>query len=307
MKSIKSISMAAIAAAVVMSTVSCSVEESISDGSGGGDKRVAVKFAAADIAAVQTRVNGENWEGSEKIGIFMVDHGLTTISESANNIRYETTSTGTDATFTPAGSTIFYPATGSVDFIAYHPHATLTGTWTYAVDVSDQSDQSAIDLLWSGVANGSGSGYNKSSGAVALNFTHKLVKLRMTLTAGDNLSDLTGLSATDITGMNNTASFNVSTGALSSPGTVADIAPKDMGSDVYEAILLPAASTAGYTVVFTVGPDTYTWTLNSGSDAISALVAGKIYDYAITVGKHELTVTGTITDWSSDTGSGDAE
>ncbi|MBK5720632.1 fimbrillin family protein [Dysgonomonas sp. Marseille-P4677] len=83
-----------------------------------------VKFSSG-ISANLAKVggtDGNQWEGNESIGIYMVGNKTTDVAEGAQNIRYTTTSTGASATFTST-TPIYYPVNilSKVDFIAYHP------------------------------------------------------------------------------------------------------------------------------------------------------------------------------------------
>ena len=283
------------------------------------DERVEVKFASA--SAVQTRVSGDQWEGAERIGVYMLVNGTTTIAESAENILYTTSST--DATGTPTSfpnatasfsstTPVHYPVNGSnVDFIAYHPHQSpLSTDWIYQVDVGNQSNQSGIDLMWTGVVDNGSAGYNKTTTpGVNLPFTHKLVKLELNVVNGQGIADFSGL-AVSIKGMNTTADFDVESGSLSNAGVPAAITPwKNALSYNYEAILLPVSTlSSSHKIEFTVGGNTYTWAL-SGAGGITgaSLDAGKKYSYTVTVKKYTVSVTGTITNWSLVSGTGTAD
>ena len=282
------------------------------------DERVEVKFASA--SAVQTRVSGDQWECAERIGVYMLVNGTTTIAESAENILYTTSSTdptGTPTSFPSATASfssttpVHYPVNGSnVDFIAYHPHQSpLSTDWIYQVDVSDQSNHSGIDLMWTGVVDNGSAGYNKTTTpGVNLPFTHKLVKLELNVVNGQGIADFSGL-AVSIKGMNTTADFDVESGTLSNAGGPAAITPKkDALSYNYEAILLPSTLSSSHKIEFTVGGNTYTWAL-SGAGGITdgSLVAGKKYSYTVTVQKSIVSVTGTITNWTPNSGTGTAD
>jgi hypothetical protein len=271
--------------------------------------RVAVRFASMEATA-QTRVDGSDWAINDPIGIYMVAKGTNTVAEGAENIQYTAQSAGSGSISFGAISaekTIYYPVTtpDKVDFFAYHPYQSGLASWTYKVDVATQTSQTAIDLLWAKANNG-GTGYDKTaSGAVPLEFTHKLAKLIMTVSEGDGLTSLNGLQVS-INGTNTEAEFDVEAGTLGKYGTPANITPlKNASSYQYEAILLPTALNAGHTVTFTIGNDVYTWNI---SQSIATLDAGKKYSYAIRLNKHEVGITGTITDWDNGgTGNGIAD
>jgi hypothetical protein len=305
-KQVKFFAMAALAATTVF--VSCNKDDETVNGS----DRVAVKFAATGATGMQTRVSGALWNSGDPVGIYMFAHGTSNVSEGYANVQY-TSSAGATATFSPEGTTIYYPqnTVSTVDFLAYHPYQSgLSATnRTYAVNVADQTTQSAIDLMLSGVANNSGAGYGKAyTGNVNLLFAHRLVKLNLTVQTSTSVTSLSGLSV-KIKGMNTTADFDMASAAISNEDAPADITPKDAGSYTYEAILLPVATLGGsHEIVFTIGSDIYTWEL-SGTDGITSgsLAGGTKYGYTVTLEKHGVNVQGTITDWNSATGTGIAE
>jgi endonuclease G len=292
---------------------SCSQDDDSSD------DRVAVQFSASALAATpQTRTTdgGDNWVAGDPIGVFMVNHGTTNPVEGVVNYRYNVATVAVqpnNASFTAAGSTAYYPVNGDdkVDFIAYYRYKSGQSFGTYSIDVADQNDQAAIDLLWAKADKG---GYGKAEGLantpVNLQFSHKLSKLILTVKKGTGIDDLSGLSVL-ITGLNTQAAFTLTTGDLDTGSAPATIEPKETTppdasvNGVYEAILLPE-DTGSAKVEFTLGSKVYTWDLAA---SIPSLVAGKKYEYTITINKTALTVSGEISPWTSDgvVGSGNAE
>jgi hypothetical protein len=305
-KQVKFFAMAALAATTVF--VSCNKDDETVN----GDEPVAVKFATTSATGVQTRVSGASWDSGDPVGIYMLAHGTSSVSEGYANVQYAS-SAGATATFSPTGATIYYPqnAASTVDFLAYHPYqpGLSAANRTYAVNVAAQTSQSAIDLMLSGVADNSGAGYDKTyTGNVNLLFAHKLVKLNLTVQTSASVMSLSGLSV-KIKGMNTTADFDLASAAISNEGAPADITPKDAGSYIYEAILLPVAALGGsHEIAFTIGSDVYTWEL-SGAGGVTggALAGGAKYDYIVTLEKHGVNAQGTITPWNSATGTGIAD
>jgi hypothetical protein len=296
---------AAIAITALLS--SCNDDETVNNSN--NIDRVAVEFASAETM-VQTRVDGSGWATGDPIGVYMVANTTNTIAESAENIQYIAKGAGSgniDFNVVTAEKTIYYPVTtpNKVDFIAYHPYQPTLTNWMYKVDVTTQTSQTVIDLLWAKANNGGG-GYTKTtSAAVPLNFTHRLAKLYLTVSAGNGVTSLNGLQVS-INGTNTKADCDIKTGALINESTPANIIPlKNASAYQYEAILLPANLGASHTVTFTIGNDVYTWKI---SDSIATLVSGKKYNYAITLNKHNVSITGSITDWTSGgTGTGAAD
>lgn len=216
-----------------------------------------VQFSS-DVTGATTRVggaNGDQWEGNESIGIYMVDNGFTTIAEDAENKKYTTGSIGAIATFTSA-TPIYYPvdATQKVDFIAYHPHNGSVSSYVYPVNVANQSNQSAIDLMRA-FADNSTAGYDKTQGASYVNlvFDHKLAKVIINTTPDTNngltTADLANMTLT-IKGLNTKADYNIDTDVLGTPNTIAPVVTKTTTAGVlYEAIVVPQSFAANVVTV----------------------------------------------------------
>ncbi len=295
--------------------VGCSQDEGFAD----GGCRVAVVFntsLAGQTAGPLTKAAGTAWDTGDEVGIFMLTAGGTLpgnivdagTAAAADNRLYTADASGVLSP--PAGNPIYYPQSGNVDFIAYYPHRTAPGTnpYIYKVDVSDQSDPAAIDLLYAkkpGVA--------KSQTAVPLVFEHQLSKLTIGVAKGTGMASVDFTTMTvSIGGMPVTADFDLNGGAtpLTVTGGPAAFVPRIVtAGSLYDAILVPqtANAYASRTVVFTVGGAPYTWAI----PAATAFEGGSHHTYTVTVNKTGLTVsTGDITDWTGTTDQptgGDAE
>lgn len=161
---------------------------------------IAVDFSLR-IGTNSTRASGTQWSSGDALGVFMLKPGSvlqsSNIIDDAENLRYITTSSAEVVNLIPTDDTqlMYYPVDGStVDFLAYYPYkATGTGTdnlndYVYPIRVDNQTDASAIDLLYS---RGSG---NKNNKTVHLLFSHQLSKIRIVLrkSAGLSFLDLRG-------------------------------------------------------------------------------------------------------------------
>lgn len=297
------------AVGLLMGFSSCGNDDEV-----GATDNGAVRFSAGvDNQAVQngnptTKAAGTAWAPNDPIGIFMVNHGFTTVAESAANKKYMTLSG--DGNFSAVtGNEIYYPMDGSgVDFIAYYPH-TPSKAIDDAIDVDisgtqDATKQAGIDLLWTRANGTGGAGYSKTSGIVGLNFQHKLVKIVINCKAEAN----TGIAANDfnsasvvISGMNTKTSMNLESGIVAAASDVANIVPRKLTTATsgflasYDAIILSHTYAANdVTVVFTVNGEPYTWKL-AAPDA--AFVSGNEYTYEVTLTRTGASVTGTINPW----------
>jgi hypothetical protein len=253
------------------------------------------------------KASGSTWGAGDAIGVFMVDKGTINVRNSEANKKY-VTSTG-NGTFAPATSpdTVYYPVNGDkVDFIAYYPYAlSITTLGAYPVNVANQSNPAAIDLLYAKATNG-GSGYDKTNAfPVTLSFSHQLSKLTLNVSAPEASTQITPADLTTMTvsiaGLNTSASFNLAAGTLGAASVPAAITPRTVtAGEKYEAILLPG-SFSGVSVTFTItdgkNPDAYVWNLNADT-----FQAGKEHVYSVSFTDGAIAVTGVITDWTVENG-----
>lgn len=279
---------------------SCSNDDKDTDLKNDGE----VRFSSG-VTGLETRVSGDDgdqWDGNEHIGVYMVNNGQATIAEGADNVEYSTTSTGQTATFTST-TPIYYPAdaTQKVDFIAYHPYNSSVSNYAYPVDVTNQSNQSAIDLMQA-FANNAGSGYDKTNGtnSIALQFQHKLTKVVIVTTPDDGLtqSDLANMTVT-IKGLNTKATYRIDTDVLGTPNTVASITTKTITAGaLYEAIVVPQPFGADVVTV--------EFALNNDKDEVfvykmpaKTFAASQKHTFNVTVQRTKVEVGSTITPWGN--------
>lgn len=259
----------------------------------------AINFDASigEMSEVKIRMSGKTWDANDAIGIYMkkAGQGLSgNIVNSAENVKHTTPGTNK---FTPANLAqgLQYPEDGSaVDFIAYYPYTASISGYVYKVDVSTQTSQPAIDLIYS---NNAVNQNNTSPVNVGLQFTHQLSKLVINVKAGNGVGSLNGL-VTTVTGLNTKADFALADGTLSSLSDVADIRLNTgaNGADmISEGIIIPSSG-AGRTFVFTVGSQVFKWDIPS----TVVFEKGKRYTYDAVLsvdGVVMLEPEGTITDW----------
>ncbi|MDR2496949.1 MAG: fimbrillin family protein [Tannerellaceae bacterium] len=295
MKTINFLTMAAFCAAVLCSCAGAEKHEDFVDNA---PKPVEVKFGSKNIAAMQTKVDGNLWDGNEEIGVFMVHHATNYII-SAHNVKYTNSASGSAASFAST-TPIFYPTSTSekVDFVAYHPYATLSSTWVYSIDVSDQSDQSAIDLM-TAFADKGGTGYSQHDDEVDLNFEHRLVKLVFNITAGDGVDDanLTGLTV-KIMNKNTLGTLSLEPGPSLVGihiGTSNITALTSADGKTAEAIMLFNQAAAGTDIFFeTTGGITFKATITS---PVGSWAEGYKYTYDVNLSLNEAQLSGTGQPW----------
>jgi hypothetical protein len=288
MKKVNFLSMAATVAATAMMMTSCSND----DNEVTTADRVAVQFSSG-IADVQTRAADQSWATNDQIGIYMIKHdeSLTAanILENADNIRYNSTSgTGTVA-FTDNGTKIYYPTSESVQFIAYYPYAASITDYKLPINLSVQTSQPAIDVLYAPA----GATYSKTSGTVNLPFVHKLVKLVFNISNATGVTEtLTGLTV-NISNQKIAGELNLADGIVTASGTATNIAAVVAADGTTaEAIVLAGAQTGQITFTKSNG-DVFTAAIPTDFDG------GNKYTYTVILTKTAATVTGTITDWNA--------
>lgn len=276
-----------------------------------------VRFTSGATATPGTRVaidaDGNSlWDAGDPVGIYMVGRGTTEVVDGNANIPYTAAQAGASTAFTPADASIYYPLNEAapVDFIAYHPYNAAVADFVYPIDLSNQTSQTAIDLMTARADKG-GNGYTKTDGSantvVDFTFSHRLAKLVMNVTKDASVPGT--ITLVEIVGMNIRAKFDLkgTDGVTDALFPTAIIPCTVTAGEKYEAILLPVdALNAGHTVVFfTDAKETYTWAI---SKDIPKLEAGKIYTYGVNVTKHAVTANGSINKWEvGSAGTGTAE
>lgn len=301
----------------------CSNDENLP---GGNDNngRVALQVTSG----IQTRAYDDQWEADDAIGIFALMPGTTEIatdetSGAAQGNRKYSTGESAPGTFNPTDETetIYLPVDGSTrDFIAYYPYKPEMAGSTYKIDLSDQTEQSAIDFMVSTTQQAEGSSrttdISKTDPTVQFRFGHKLSKVRLNIETGNgfagNHSELAGMTVA-LTGQQTTADFDVLTDdkvAIAKGYEGIDLFTAENGR-TSEGIVMPSNDYDGMQFEFHVKghEQPYVWELNK-SEKATRFDPGKEYIYNITIHKTAIEVTATIKDWEQGNGdgeSGDAE
>ena len=256
------------------------------------DEKVAVQFGSSINAT--TRAVNDKWTSGDQIGIFMTGENKTlsesSIREEADNIAYRTEGNGA---FSPVTSEqiIYFPMDGDVDFHAYYPYTAEVNDYRIALDLSDQSNQEALDLMYAKV-----SGRNKSNPKVELNFTHLLCRLILEVQPGTGLTqaDLAKLTV-KVKDVDTKAMFNLVDGTISGEETPEGFTMKTVEAGKrYEALLFPTTSESRE-IEFSLNNDhdaPFTWTMKT------KLEGGKQYHYTgVKLSRTAAEVSGTITPW----------
>ena len=267
------------------------------------------RVALRVTSGISTRAANDEWTAGDAIGIYMLskDGSVDTYA----NIKYTTQAGGTDGAFSPAegAETIYLPVDGTVrDFIAYYPYSSslTTDNTTCTINLSDQTDQEAIDFMAAAVVKDK----SRTDNAAPFVFAHKLAKIAVTIKSGDGISDedLEGMTVS-LTGQPLQGTYSVTTdGGTVTPSTtdtgIIGLLTKADGTGA-EGIIFPSTNFNGMSLTFkTQDMGDYSWSLSSSSLA-TKFEAGKRYLYTITVNRTALEVTATITDWVAGNSEGD--
>ncbi len=321
---------------------SCTQEDA-PDAPDGGD-RIPVTFTAGIESTAVTRTTGidnDTWTSSDHIGIVMSDadynisYGEGTLGIIESNIEYAADKIDRNdkgrsrATFIPvSGKPIYYPRTRQVDFHAYYPYTKrdkdggkMDKTYDYTVDLSDQSNPAAIDLLYAEAL-----GIGRSSKPVDFGFNHMCAKITLNVAAGEGFTadDIRALPAADVNVKIKTAVMM----QLADNGQVV-VATGSPTKDVhpYKHNVTPAGANAVFSVIFsprnekdipvqfTIDGMTYTVNItpkdiyNSDPTNFIPWQPGGNYVYPVIVKRTGIVTTGySIEDWEEeDKGTGTTE
>ena len=247
-----------------------------------------------------TRATGNVWEKDDAIGVYMIAKESVTVVNEMSNVKYETKTGGLSGDFVAASKVIYFPDNGTeVRFMSYYPYTTADLVDdVYKVNVSDQTSQAKIDLLYSFHAAAS---YEKtaSENVIPLKFDHQLTNVLINIKSGIGLAagDLEDI-AVHFSGVNTTADFDLMTGLLSNLGDVDDVSPNVTitAPDYtisYESIILPMPTVPeNAKIVFSMANgDVFEWEFNKALDASTQ------YIYNVTINRTGIEVEATINNW----------
>lgn len=217
--------------------------------------------------AIQSRVSGNTWNANDEVGIYMMNAGSGIEAATAQNKKYIAQTNGT-LTAAP-GNGIYLPESGNVDFIAYYPYTTSVSGNKLAVNVSDQSNPAAIDLIYS---NGTKGVAATTSTTIKLGFTHQLTKVTLNVTKDETIETLNGLGV-NIKGISTEGEFNLADGTLTATaGTnnkdVAMYIDAQGTTATATAIILPTAASTDQTslnLTFNLNGQSFTHTISDAS------------------------------------------
>ena len=307
-KLMKTYSLLFLAAALVATTVSlmsCSKIENIDQF---GEEKNAVKFSSNIITMnPATRANGKTWNENDKIGVYMLESDTIVVVNAMSNVQYITEGGGSTGSFKAVSDTIYFPDNGKeVRFMSYYPYTDKVVSNengdVYKVDVSDQNNQAAIDLLYSFRTD---TVFEKTASkkVVPLVFNHMLTKLIVNIKAGKGLKkeDLANITI-HFEGLSTAADFNLFSGSLSNYADTTNIVPLTVAQgESFEAILIPTAEIpSNAKIVFDldnvkegegISSDVFTWSFDK------KLIKSTKHIYNVTINRTGIEIEATINDW----------
>lgn len=257
-------------------------------------KEGAVSFRT-NIVMRQTRVTGTKWDLSDAIGVYAVEAGKNLpqgVYNSFANVKYTTPGTGV---FSAAATSITFPKEGALDFVAYYPYAeTLAQQGQLPLDVKDQSNLSAIDVLYSNDAKSK----TQDVAEVPLTFHHVLSLIELTVTTEKPISNITA----KLSGLKTNGTLQLADGVVTVGTESAEVALQSAVNEktaTLKGILIPSQDLKDAKVVITVDSQTYEWTPKA-----QGMESRKKYVYSLELksdGKiKDLSLSGaTIVDWES--------
>lgn len=255
--------------------------------------------------AIQSRVSGNTWNANDEVGIYMMNAGSGIEAATAQNKKYIAQTNGT-LTAAP-GNGIYLPESGNVDFIAYYPYTTSVSGNKLAVNVSDQSNPAAIDLIYS---NGTKGVAATTSTTISLGFTHQLTKVTLNVTKDETIKTLNGLGV-NIKGISTEGEFNLADGTLTATaGTnnkdVAMYIDAQGTTATATAIILPTAASTDQTslnLTFNLNGQSFTHTISDASIFEKGKNVSFNANLSINNGKPVVTIgAATIEDWDEKLG-----
>lgn len=255
--------------------------------------------------AIQSRVSGNTWNANDEVGIYMMNAGSGIEAATAQNKKYIAQTNGT-LTAAP-GNGIYLPESGNVDFIAYYPYTTSVSGNKLAVNVSDQSNPAAIDLIYS---NGTKGVAATTATTISLGFTHQLTKVTLNVTKDETIETLNGLGV-NIKGISTEGEFNLADGTLTATaGTnnkdVAMYIDAQGTTATATAIILPTAASTDQTslnLTFNLNGQSFTHTISDASIFEKGTNVSFNAKLSINNGKPVVTVgNATISNWTEKSG-----
>ncbi len=252
------------ALALVLAVVSCS-----KSGNGLDSRQIAWGDEIQFSAASATRVEGSEWEADDLVGVS---------AGSLTNLCYDVDASS--GVFSATGDKVYYTSDDDVVYTAYYPYNSSVIGSSYSVSLLDQSDFSAIDLLWAQCVT--------NQGVVEFEMEHKLVEIEITINAKNVSTDFTELLTGEIQGGYSSGYFDITTGEFSGFGssTIVMKDPVIEGSvptqrATFKALVLPSTDLSRVSFYFTCSERPFSYTPTDPNN--EGWIAGTTKSYTIDV------------------------
>lgn len=176
----------------------------------------APRFYSQDL----TKVIGNQWVEGDQVGIFMTKAGQAISDESivlgGKNVAHVVSQAGRSCSFAAVnkGEGVFFPANGDhVDFTAYYPYNKDVSGSIYPIDLSDQSNTQALDLMTAKATD-----KHSTNPDVPLEFGHRLSKLDVTVKANNDVTDDIRGATIKVEGLPSKGALDLNTGQITPDG-----------------------------------------------------------------------------------------
>ena len=238
------------------------------------------------VALTYTTVQTTDTKAAQNLNEDTIDSGedvkVLISNADAYEWTYYTFTTAANGAMNAPDPAPYYPeGEQHIDIVAYYP--ATAGTWfTVATDQTTDAAYKASDLMLASAMD-----QQKQDGAVELEFSHKMAKLNVNITAGTGVSSINSIS---ILNVQPKVYFNPATGEVDVvDGTATTITVNNNG-----AALIPAQTIEGDLLSIVTDKGTVTLTVNKTFEA------GKQYTINLTInlralGGHEFVDMGEVT------------
>ena len=289
----------------VLLLAACSSEETvINNGSNTPSGPLQVKFTT-QATATRTNNAGE-WLQNDSIGIYMLHNAETAIANRlSDNKKYYVAATG-DRDVDPAAESekMFYQGNSRLRFISYYPFRPTgpagINAYTYPINITQQSDTSNIDVLYS--KNATDVDIAHAGSRVTLQFTHVMSKVILNIVRGANTDIVipgmkVQLKNTPLRGsLDLNDSIVVATAG--SNGIVGFLGiPTITGDTTFQAIIIPhLVDRDAELLQIQTARRFFDWKFPNN---LTEFEGGKIYEFTLTLnGENEVDFTAEIKDWT---------
>ena len=268
----------------VMAVVGCSQQETTEPLLPGGSP------AARSNVPVTLRQSVVNTRAAQDLNVGFITTGediLVKITDSESETLDYLYTAGEDGALAAKSGTVeaFYPQQGNVDIAAWYP-ATATADFAVLSDQREDDDYKASDLMFAKATD-----KNRHSGEVDLAFRHQMAKLKVNVTVGDDLSEVTGIRLLDV---QRAVSADMLSGTVSTVTTDDAHPTGDIRISNNGAVLFPPQTLDDMFLEVTTAEGTALFLL----DTPKTFEGGKEYALNITMTNKNIGAAGLITDWN---------